>query len=189
MSSSGMETYLHAQIDDKNFSDLNIPFSCVATDIRTGERVVFREGPVAVAARASATFPAVFKPVEYRQRSLVDGGLVDNLPTDVAEVKSSWDVVIGILPKADTLASDGSTVLKSLIRAIEIQRNIIIQKNKKNADFLIEPDVHDVGITDLDRSKDCIQAGTIAARQAALELKDLLLKRLSEGKQPVETMP
>lgn len=182
MSTRGMETYLQSRIGDKNFSDLKIPFSCIATDIRTGERVIFREGPVAIAARASATFPAVFKPVEYRQRSLVDGGLVDNLPVDIPDTHNGQDILVGVLPKVELLASDGSTVFKSLVRAIEIQRNVILQANKKSADFLIEPDVKDVGIADLNRSKDCIEAGVLAARKSALDLKELILKRVASEK-------
>jgi predicted acylesterase/phospholipase RssA len=65
-----------------------------------------------------------------------------------------------------------------LIRAIEIQRDVIIQSNRKHADFLIEPNVGTTGLADLNKSKDCIEAGVLAARQSALELKEMILKRL-----------
>lgn len=185
MSTGGMEQYLNSHMGEKKFSDLSIPFACVATDIRTGERVVFNEGPVAIAARASATIPAVFKPVEYRHRLLVDGGLVDNLPTDIAHVREDWDVVVGVLPKSDLSVSEGSTIFKSLVRAIEIQRDVIVRERREKADLIIEPDVGDIGIADLFRSKDLIQDGTTAARRGALDLKRIALKRLL-SKKPVE---
>lgn len=181
-SSQGMENYLKARMGEKTFADLPLPFSCVATDLRTGERVVFKEGPVAFAARASATIPGLFQPVPYRQRLLVDGGIVDNLPTDIAEPKKDWDVVIAVLPRADRLPAEKLTVFRSLTRALEIQGRVIVRENRKSADFVIEPEVGDVSIADLKRSRDCIEAGTIAARKAALELKALLLQRLLEKK-------
>ena len=181
MSTTRMETYLQSHIGQKTFSELKLPFACVATDIQTGERIVFKEGPVAIAARASATFPAVFKPVLYRQRSLVDGGLVDNLPLDIMEGRPGYDLVVAVLPKADSLAADGATVFKALVRSIEIQRTMILKSAKKSADVLLEPDVRDVGIADLNRSKDCIEAGVFAARPIAMEIKEMMLKRFSQA--------
>ncbi|MBV9079569.1 MAG: patatin-like phospholipase family protein [Elusimicrobia bacterium] len=180
LSSKRMEDYLAQQIGRKHFSDLNIPFSCVATDIRTGERVVFKEGPVAVATRASATIPAIFKPVEYRQRLLVDGGLVDNLPTDVPNRPGEWDIIIGVLPIGEYTLGDTTNVFRSLVRAIDIQKDIIIEEKKKGADFMIEPDVGDVSPVDLGRGAECIEAGTVAARKSALNLKALILSRIQE---------
>lgn len=177
LSTGGMESYLKQRIGDKMFGDLLIPFSCVATDIRTGERVFMKEGSVAFAARASATIPGVFKPVPYRQRLLVDGGLVDNLPTDVVFPRAGYDVIIAVLPKADKIPSENLNVFRSLMRAIEIQGAVIMKDNRKAADVLIEPEVGDVGITDLRRSRECIEAGTLATRKAALEIKDLLVDR------------
>ncbi len=180
-STQGMENYLKSHIGERTFADLPIPFSCVTADLRTGERVVFREGSVAFAARASATIPGVFQPVPYRQRLLVDGGLVDNLPTDIIQSKKPWDVVVAVLPRADRLPNDKLTVFRSLTRAIDIQGRVIVRENRKNADFFIEPEVGDVGIADLKRSRDCIEAGTLATRKEALALKAMLLKRLAAG--------
>lgn len=181
LSTEGIETYLNKYLGNKSFADLLIPFSCVVTDIRTGERVVMKEGSVAFAARASATIPGVFKPVPYRQRLLVDGGLVDNLPTDIVTRKSGWDLIIAVLPKADKLPSENLTVFRSLVRAVEIQGGTFTKENRKNADVLIEPEVGDVSISDLRRSRDCIEAGTLAARRMALEIKGQLLQRILEN--------
>jgi len=186
LSSNGMESYLNKRIGDKYFADLNIPFSCVATDIRTGERVVFREGPVALAARASATIPAIFKPVEYRHRLLVDGGLVDNLPTDIANQPGNDDIIIGVLPIGEYRLTDTSSVFKSLVRSIDIQKDIIIESKKKNADLMIEPNTGEVSMVDLGRSQECIEAGTIAARKAALGIKALVLTRMVENRKAGE---
>ncbi|WP_413854108.1 patatin-like phospholipase family protein, partial [Candidatus Ruminimicrobium bovinum] len=68
LSTKKMEEYIARMIGDKYFFQLDIPFVCVATDIKTGEKIIFKEGPVAPAARASATIPGIFEPVSYRQR-------------------------------------------------------------------------------------------------------------------------
>lgn len=177
LSNQKMEAYLKQYIGDKQFSDLRIPFACVATDLRTGEPVVFREGPVAIAARASATIPAFFRPVEYRQRSLVDGGLVNNLPIDVAEVRPG-DVVVGVLPTGEFATSDFTTVFQALIRSIEIQKDAIIEQKKNEADILIEPNANSISLLDLGRYEECIENGTIAARRRALDIKKLLIRRV-----------
>ncbi|MCG3205002.1 MAG: hypothetical protein KCHDKBKB_01719 [Elusimicrobia bacterium] len=181
LSTQGMEDYLKKHIGEKTFMDLPIPFSCLATDIRTGERVILREGSVAFAARASATIPGLFKPVPFRQRLLVDGGLVDNLPTDIIENKRPFDVVLAVLPKADKLPSEKLTVFRSLSRAIEIQGGIFMKENRKYADIVIEPEVGDISIIDLKRSRECIEAGTLASRRWALDIKNLLLRRAREA--------
>jgi hypothetical protein len=128
-------------------------------------------------ARASATIPGLFKPVPYRQRSLVDGGLVDNLPTNLVAVGEN-DFVLAVLPQADEERDDVDTILKTLVRAVEIQKDVMMAERKRDADFLIEPRVGTVSIVDLNRSAECIEAGQLATRQAAVELKKKILQRM-----------
>jgi NTE family protein len=177
-----METYLDRHMGKKTFADLRIPFECVATDIQTGERVILSSGPVATAARASATIPGVFKPVELNGRLLVDGGLVDNLPTNIAAIRDDWDVVIAVLPQVNVRAIATNTVFKAMLRSIEIQRDVIVAQNREHADVLIEPQVSGIGFADLNKSAECIDAGVRAARQQALAIKQILLRRVTHGK-------
>lgn len=79
----------------KNFDDLPIPFRAVATDIATGQAVVLGSGNLTRSIHASMAVPAVFDPVEIDGRALVDGGISDNLPIDVAR-KMGADVVIAV---------------------------------------------------------------------------------------------
>jgi NTE family protein len=69
---------------DTTFADTRIPFFCVTTDIHSGRPVVLSSGPLAKAVRASSGIPVIFEPVEWDGRYLVDGGLSNPLPTDVA---------------------------------------------------------------------------------------------------------
>ncbi|MFN0118052.1 MAG: patatin-like phospholipase family protein [Elusimicrobiota bacterium] len=176
LSTAPMEAYLKKHIGNKFFSELEIPFSCVATDIRTGEKIVFKEGPVAIAARASATIPALFKPVQYRQRLLVDGGLVDNLPTDIALPQKDWDVVVGVLPITNNNAVEPTSIFGSLIRSIDIQKDVILSNKKRTADVMIEPPIENIRIVDLNKSADLIRMGTLAARKMTLDIKKAVIR-------------
>jgi NTE family protein len=177
LSTNRMEAYLDKKLGGLYFNDLKIPFICIATDIRTGEKVVFKEGPVAFAARASATIPGVFKPVPYRHRSLVDGGIVDNLPTNTVTIDNN-DFVLAVLPKVESEQKEVTTVLKTLVRSVEIQKDAMMQTSKKDSDFLIEPNVGDVSMVELDRWRECVDAGLLETRVRAFELKKSLLEKV-----------
>lgn len=82
------------RVPDINIEDLPIPFAAVATDLYTGEEVVFREGPLFDAIRASISIPSMFKPAEWKGRTLVDGGMVNTLPLNRVK-RTPGDILIG----------------------------------------------------------------------------------------------
>ena len=82
------------RVPDINIEDLPIPFAAVATDLYTGEEVVFREGPLFDAIRASISIPSMFKPAEWKGRTLVDGGMVNTLPLNRVQ-RTPGDILIG----------------------------------------------------------------------------------------------
>jgi NTE family protein len=174
-----MEKYINDKIGKKSFEELRIPFACVATDLVTGERVVFREGEVAKAARASATIPGLFDPVEFRHRFLVDGGLYDNIPTDVAKIMNA-DIIIAVSVSADYSKNDVSSVFMILMQSIYIQGRQLEEERTRKADILIQPNVGDVTAIDLGRSRECIDAGIVAARAMVPEIKQRLIERVSD---------
>jgi NTE family protein len=75
--------YLSKYLGNKSFVDLKIPLSIVATNIDTGEKVIFREGRVIDAIRASIGIPGIFVPYKHNGMHLVDGGIIENLPIGV----------------------------------------------------------------------------------------------------------
>ncbi len=176
LSTKKLENYLQDKIGRKRFTDLKIPFACIACDIKTGERIVFKEGELAFAMRASATIPGVFEAAEYRHRYLVDGGVVDNLPVDIARLMGA-DFIIAVYPKADNSSFEVSSVFTTLVQVINIQGKLIAESQIKDADFVIIPEVRDVNTIDLNRSEECIEAGTAAGRQTAAALQDKILEK------------
>ena len=89
-------TYLSYGYHDANdFSNLPIPFKCIAADIATGEEVVLDKGFLPKAMRASMSVPAVFAACEIDNRMLVDGGIINNFPVDRCREMGA-DIIIGI---------------------------------------------------------------------------------------------
>jgi NTE family protein len=176
LSSKNMETYLEKHINGKRFDELKIPFACVATDLQTGERVVFREGPVAIAARASATIPGLFEPVVFRHRFLVDGGLVGNIPTDLVTLLGA-DTVIAADVTSDLSRFEPKNMIATLNQAISIQSESKSQEQLAKADFVIRPNLGDITAMDLARSAECIDAGSFATRRAVPSIKRLLIDK------------
>ena len=82
------------RVPDVNIEDLPIPFTAVATDLYTGEEVLFREGPLFEAIRASISIPSMFKPVKWKGRTLVDGGMVNTFPLNRVQ-RTPGDILVG----------------------------------------------------------------------------------------------
>ena len=95
--------------DSINFNKLPIPFACVAANVVNGEQIIFHDGILSTAMRASMAIPGVFTPVRQDSMVLVDGGIVNNYPADVVKAMGA-DIIIGVdvqnaLKKADKLNS------------------------------------------------------------------------------------
>ena len=153
------------------------PLSRAATDLQTGERVVFREGPVVPAARASATIPGLFNPVVFRHRYLVDGGLVSNLPTYLVRSIGA-DIVVASDVASDYSNVEPKNVFSTMTQAIYIQGLQISEESRRLADVVISPALQIVSPIDLTRSAECIDAGSRASHHAVLEVKQLLIDRV-----------
>jgi len=176
LSSEKLGRFLTRQMGTTRFDQLNKQFACVATDIRTGERIIFKEGELEPAVRASATIPGAFSPVKYRHRFLVDGGVIDNLPTDIAKLMGA-DIVIAVQVQTDPYIKEADNVMETLAQVIMLQGYETAHQREDLADFVIRPKVGDVSILELGRSKECIEAGLAAARSAISDLKKTILEK------------
>lgn len=176
LSTNNMEVYLRKHIKDIRFDQLKIPFACVATDLQTGERVVFREGSVAQAARASSTIPGLFEPVVFRHRYLVDGGLVSNIPTDLVQHLGA-DIILAVDVTADFSRFQPKNIMATLNQAIYIQSESMSKNELALADVIIRPQLGDISAIDLTRSAECIDSGILAARRSIPAIKQILIDR------------
>lgn len=157
-----IEDLLVNYLGEKNIEDMSIPFRCVATDLYSGKLHVFDKGPAALAIQASSSIPCVFKPVEYENMLLVDGGCLCRVPiTQVKEMGA--DVVVAV----DALANTGEEVdkvgniLDLVLRVFDVmdyQRTGMYNKlNSGIADVEIIPQMKGMSqyrIKDLDKAFD-----------------------------------
>lgn len=171
-----LESKLAHTADIRDFDKLPIPFRAVATDIASGEKVVFRRGHLPQVIRASMSIPAVFAPVEMDGRLLVDGGMVDNIPLDVArEMGVDLAIVVDIgTPLRDR--KQLNTVVDVLNQSITLmtRRNSEEQlANLRRDDVLIQPPLAAFGVTDFGRTGEMIDAGYRATRALDARLATL----------------
>ena len=149
----------------RSFDDLPIPFRCVATDLVTQGSYVFDHGSLAVALRATMSLPAFFSPVREGDHVLVDGGLLDNLPVDVAR-RMGADIVIAVHLKTKPVnpqeAMSSVTVLQ---RSVSVTVAINELRSMEKADILVTADVEDFTMTDYPRFAEIEAIGYKAAQE------------------------
>lgn len=159
----------------KSFDDLPIPYRCVATDLVTGKEIVFKDGSLPLAMRASMSIPGVFKPVRNGDQVLVDGGLVGNLPTDVVRQMGA-DIVIAVhLEVAPVKADEIQSFFSVLGRSVDV----IIRENELRglsaADLVIKIDLHDYSSMEYSKSQTIIAKGLAATQEKQRVLEPFAL--------------
>lgn len=177
---ANLEKFVNKNITVKKIEELKIPFAAVATDLNRGKRVVLDKGPLARSIRASCAIPGVFQPVELHNRLLVDGGVVDNLPVEVAR-KMGADIVIAVDISKDITNFKINDVVDVTLQAVNIMFAEIVAQRRKDADVLIQPDVRNVGIMDFSHKKRLMKAGMAAARKAIPDIKRRLGGRMAKS--------
>ncbi|MGP5568457.1 patatin-like phospholipase family protein [Pseudomonas helleri] len=176
-----LESLLAHSSDVRDFDKLPIPFRAVATDIVSGEKVVFRKGHLPQVIRASMSIPAVFAPVEINGQLLVDGGMVDNIPVDVAREMGVDLVIVVDIGTPLRGRKELNTVFDILNQSITLmtRSNSEVQlATLKPDDVLIKPSLASIGGTDFGRSEEIINAGYRATQ--------ILENRLASLRQPAD---
>ncbi len=171
MKGDRLEQFVREKVSTPTIEGLKIPFAAVATDLNRGTRVVLDRGAVARAVRASSAVPGVFVPVDYQGRLLVDGGVTDNLPIDVAREKGA-DIVIAVDISENVANFNVTSLLDVMLQSVNIMFNENVRRLKQDADVLITPAVGDVGMFDFTQKKRCMQAGIDATRRALPEIQE-----------------
>ena len=168
--------------DPMDFNDLPIPFACVSTDIVSGTACVHRSGILAEALRSSMAIPGVFNPVYNRTQVLMDGGMRNNFPVDVAREMGA-DIVIGVNLAIDkeTDPDNLHSLTSQVQQLIKIFTSNDLEEHKGECDILINPNMKGRNTLDFSRKnlKEVIEAGYSEAKKHGDEIK-LLHEFLSE---------
>lgn len=170
-----LETFINQKVRGRSLDKLARPFGAVATDLASGEMVLFRLGNTGRAVRASSTVPGVFQPVEIGGREYVDGGLTSPVPALSARAMGA-DFVIAVDISGVARRGRPSSTLDVLLQTFAIMGQAISRHELKAADVVIRPATAAVSSTDFDDRHLAILEGEKAAAAVMPELKAKLAR-------------
>jgi NTE family protein len=171
VSGEGIEKLIINNIGNKNIEDMRLPLSIVATDLKTGERVVITHGNIAKAVHASSAIPGVFSPVKFQDRLLADGLVVDNVPVTAArDMGADFIIAVDVVPN---VILDGwvPNVFNVIERAMDINCRRASEAVKLTADIVIDPVDKNISALSLDRADELIKMGEVAANRILPQIK------------------
>ena len=181
---------VHRFFDSRQFEDLSIPTAIVATDLDTGDPVLFKQGGLAEPIRASCAFPGLFEPVQIGTRYLADGGLVAPVPTRAARELGA-EIVVGIsVGLHDGRRGAPTNIFQVVSRALSAAQKHQLESWERHASLVLRPAVQNLAWDDFERIDEAIEAGAAAARSALPRLLALLnhqAARLADSIDPQQT--
>ena len=170
-----MQNIVKEMTGEKTFEDTLIPFAAIACDFETMEEVIFTEGFLHEAVRASCSIPGIFVPVTCPNgQVLVDGGLLERVPGGLCRSLGA-DIVIGIDVGYRGQRVKTENIMQHVMHAIDIFEWQIIQQRPSDVDMMITPDVVDIDPLHIGgRAMECVERGRIAAQEALPHIWKLL---------------
>lgn len=169
--------YVNQQVGMRPIEAMDITLGIVATDLHSGESIVFRRGDTGLAVRASSAIPALFQPVRIGGRDYVDGGLVAPVPVRfVRDMGAEFVIAVDISSPPQSDGADG--MLQVLMQTFSIMGKSISALELRGADLVVRPVLQDVGSTDFAARKRSIEAGRVAMLAALPGLKAQLARSM-----------
>lgn len=182
LSNEPVAELLEDELGDARLEEATIPLAVVTADVHTGERVVLQQGPVGAAVRASAAIPGIYKPVEIDGRTLVDGGIVDNVPVRAIRDMGADVAVAATLGYAldfDRVHTLLGVLTNSFLITVNTATRLSLQVEP--ADVVIQPDLQPHNHWDMKQRDDLIEKGYTAGRQAISRIRDALESATAVG--------
>ncbi|PLT34316.1 patatin-like phospholipase family protein [Bacillus sp. V5-8f] len=155
----------------KRLEELDIPVSVVATDIKRGDKVLFREGPVSDAVRASISIPGIFVPEKIDGRLLVDGGVIDRVPVSVVKDMGA-DIVVAVDVAQVKQDQEISSIYDVIIQSLDILQMELVKTREFAADVMIRPRVEKYNSKAFTDISDIIRIGEEEARKHIGSIKE-----------------
>jgi NTE family protein len=169
-----LEGFVERNVKVKKVEYTKIPFTPVATDLNTGETILLEKGSLAKAIRASSSIPGIFVPVNFDSRVLVDGGVTNNVPCDIAKAKGA-DIVIAVNLQKDVRNQAAAESLIDIIgQSISVMMRESSRSKLAHADVVIEPDTKGVSMFDFTQKKRLMEDGIKATREAIPKIRALI---------------
>lgn len=174
MSSEPLEQMLRRLMPVTDFAKMRIPLAVVVAELQTARTIVITEGDAARAIRISCTVPGIFTPVVEDGRMLVDGGLAQNLPVEIA-FSMGADFVIGVDVNSNIeLPSLPTNMFQVLMQSLMMIGRASTAYQAKRASVLVQPNAGRIRFDELERAADLLEAGETAMRNAMPQALELL---------------
>jgi len=178
-----LQRYVNNAVRNTPIEKFRIPFHAVATNIQTGQEMVFGQGNAGMAVRASCSVPGVFQPPRFGGAVYVDGGVVAPVAVETARRYGAGLVIaVDISGGVSTSAPQGT--IDTILKSIDIMYNRIAAGHLRGADVVIRPNVGSIAGTDLSRRHEAILEGEKAAVAAMPALRQAMEKLRREGRLP-----
>lgn len=165
-----LQNEVNRLVSNRLIDKMKIPLGIVATDLQTGDPILFRTGNTGQAVRASCSVPGVFSPAVIGSREYVDGGLTSPVPIRFAKQMGA-DIVIAVNISSEPSAQNFSGTIGVILQTTTIMGKSINQFELPNADILIQPELSNMKGTDFKSRNAAVLAGEIAAQAKMNELK------------------
>ena len=163
----------------KKIEELDIPIGIVATDLMSGEKVVFKSGPVAEAVRASIAIPGIFVPEKLGGRLFVDGGVVDRIPVSVAKEMGA-DIVIAVDVSSVKINEEVTSIFDVIMQSIDIMQMELVANREVASDVMLRPPVEMFNSKAFTNIEEIIAIGEEEAKKHVNKIK----KCMEEWKEP-----
>jgi len=170
-----LQQFVNDAVGQRPLEGLKKPFAAVATDLQSGESIVFRTGNTGMAVRASATVPGIFRPVTINGHEYVDGGLASLVPVRAVRQMGA-DVVIAVDISAHPGSQPVRGTLDILLQTFTIMGQNLARYELRDADIVIRPQVDGFGATDFLARHDAILEGERAAQAALPQIREAIRK-------------
>jgi NTE family protein len=165
-----LQKFINDAVQRRDIQNLNRKLAIVATDLQTGEPMVFQSGNTGLAVRASSSVPGIFQPVKIGTREFVDGGLVSPVPVKVARDLGA-DIVIAVNISGVPQQSKLSDTLDILLQTFTIMGHVIASEELSAADVVVSPDISELKSASFDSRNIAIIEGEKAGLAAVPEIK------------------
>ncbi|MEY3201250.1 MAG: hypothetical protein RIR70_800 [Pseudomonadota bacterium] len=170
-----LQAFINKTLQGRTLEKLNRTVGVVATDLNSGEAIVFRTGDAGMAVRASASVPGVFQPVGIQGREYVDGGLVSPVPVRAARAMGA-DIIIAVDISSRPAQSKTRSTLDVLMQTFAIMGQSISRQELVDASVVIRPAIHEISSTDFQTRHLAVFEGEKAAAALMPQIKAKLQK-------------
>ena len=170
-----LEEFLNTKFRNTPIEKFRIPFYAVATNMPSGQEIVFGQGNAGMAIRASCSIPGIFRPKHIGGKMYVDGGVVSPVAVDVAR-KYGADIVIAVDISADQDLRPPEGTIDTILQSINIMYAKISSSELVKADVVIKPKVGHIGSAEFEKRHEAIMEGEKAAIAELPAIQNLIVK-------------